>query len=142
MAVVDDPDLLPPRRSFYTRYEALILGGTAVVIALAAWEALWQAGRISPLFFTGPSQVVARFGAEWTEGRLKQDMLYSGRNFVIGVGLAIASGVVLGVVIGWYRKLAMVVEPFLTALYSTPRDAQIPLYVRFYRNGRWTKVFS
>jgi ABC-type nitrate/sulfonate/bicarbonate transport system permease component len=142
MAVVDDPDLLPPpRRSFYQRHESLILGGAAVIIALTAWEALWQAGKISPLFFTGPSQVVARFGAEWTEGRLKQDMLYSGRNFVVGVGLAISTGVVLGVVIGWYRRLAMIVEPFLTALYSTPRVALIPLVLIWFGIGMWSKVF-
>jgi ABC-type nitrate/sulfonate/bicarbonate transport system permease component len=142
MAVVDDPDLLPPpRRSFYQRHEALILGGTAVIAALGVWEALWEAGRISPLFFTGPSQVVERFAAEWTEGRLKQDMLYSGRNFVVGVGLAISSGVVLGVVVGWYRRLAMVVEPFLTALYSTPRVALIPLVLIWFGIGMWSKVF-
>ena len=142
MAVVDDPDLLPPpRRSFYQRHEAAILGGSAVLIALIVWEALWEAGKISPLFFTGPSQVVQRFGAEWTEGRLKQDMLYSGRNFVIGVGLAIVAGVVLGVVIGWYRRLAMIVEPFLTALYSTPRVALIPLVLIWFGIGISSKIF-
>jgi NitT/TauT family transport system permease protein len=142
VAVVDDPDLLPPpRRSFYQRHEAVILGGSAVVIALAVWEALWEAGKISPLFFTGPSQVVERFGAEWTEGRLKQDMLYSGRNFVIGVGLAIAAGVILGVVIGWYRRLALIVEPFLTALYSTPRVALIPLVLIWFGIGISSKIF-
>src|SRR5687768_9843588 len=142
MAVVDDPDLLPPpRRSFYQRHEALILGGTAVIAALGVWEALWEAGRISPLFFGGPSQVVERFAAEWTEGRLKQDIVYSGTNFVIGVGLAIASGVVLGVIIGWYRRLAMVFEPFLTALYSTPRVALIPLVLIWFGIGMWSKVF-
>ena len=44
-----------PRRSFYERHERLILGGIAVLVALAAWQALWSAGKISPLFFTGPS---------------------------------------------------------------------------------------
>src|SRR5688572_28039833 len=124
MTIVDDPDLLPPpRRSFYQRHEALILGGSSVLVALTHWDWMSEAGRISPLFFTGPSQVVERFVAEWTEGRLKQDMLYSGSNFVIGVGIAISTGFVLGVIIGWYRRLAMLVEPFLSALYSTPRVA-------------------
>ena len=142
MAVVDETELLaPPRRSFYQRYEGAIIGGIAVVIALSVWEGLWSAGKISPLFFTGPSQVVERFEAEWTEGRLKQDIVYSGTNFVLGVGMAIASGVVLGVVIGWYRRLAMVFEPFLTALYSTPRVALIPLVLIWFGIGMWSKVF-
>lgn len=142
MAVLQEHELLPPpRRTFYQRYEAAIIGGVAVVAVVSLWEWAWSAGKISPLFFTGPSQVLTRFGAEWTEGRLKQDIVYSGTNFVIGVGGAIATGVVLGVVIGWYRRLAMVFEPFLTALYSTPRVALIPLVLIWFGIGMWSKVF-
>src|SRR5688572_12508873 len=136
VAVLQEHELLPPpRRTFYQKYEAAIVGGVAVVLTLAVWEAFWSAGKISPLFFTGPSQVVERFVAEWTEGRLKQDIAYSGTNFVIGVGMAITAGVVLGVIIGWYRRLAMVFEPFLTALYSTPRVALIPLVLIWFGIG-------
>ena len=128
-------------RSFYQKYEGLILGGTAVVLAIAIWQAFWSSGKISPLFFTGPSSVVTRFGEEWTHGRLKSDMAYSGTNFVIGVGLAIAAGVVLGVIIGWYRRLAMVFEPFVNALYATPRVALVPLILIWFGIGMWSKVF-
>jgi NitT/TauT family transport system permease protein len=128
-------------RSFYRKHEALILGGAAVLVAVALWQAIWSAGKISPLFFTGPSTVVSRFWEEWTRGRLKQDMAYSGTNFVIGVGLAIAAGVVLGVIIGWYRRLAMVFEPFVNALYATPRVALIPLILIWFGIGMWSKVF-
>ena len=68
-------------------------------------------------------------------------MVYSGTNFAIGVGLAIAVGVVCGVIIGWYRRLAMVFEPFLTALYSTPRVALVPLILIWFGIGMWSKVF-
>ena len=34
-----------PKRSFYERNEALILGGSAVALTLAVWQALWSAGR-------------------------------------------------------------------------------------------------
>jgi ABC-type nitrate/sulfonate/bicarbonate transport system permease component len=128
-------------RSFYQKHEALILGGTAVLLAIALWQAIWSAGKISPLFFTGPSTVVSRFWEEWTRGRLRQDLAYSGTNFVIGVGLAIAAGVALGVIIGWYRRLAMVFEPFVNALYATPRVALIPLILIWFGIGMWSKVF-
>src|SRR5262245_48166611 len=106
--MANEPELLEaPRRTFYQRYEAAILGSVSVAVALVVWQALWSSGSISPLFFTGPSSIVSRFAQEWTEGRLKSDIAYSGTNFVIGVGLAIVSGVVFGVVIGWYRRLAM-----------------------------------
>jgi ABC-type nitrate/sulfonate/bicarbonate transport system permease component len=142
VAVLQEHELLPPpRRTFYDRYERAIIGATAVGVVLGLWEWAWSAGRISPLFFTGPSQVVDRFVIEWNEGRLKQDIAYSGINFVIGVGGAIAAGVVLGVIVGWYRRLAMVFEPFLTALYSTPRVALIPLVLIWFGIGMWSKVF-
>lgn len=142
MSATSETDLVEkPRRSFYERHEAAILGGSALVVALAAWQALWSAGKISPLFFTGPSQVAYRFVEEWTKGRLKQDMIYSGTNFLIGVGLAIVVGVVLGVIIGWYRRIAMIVNPFVTALYSTPRVALVPLVLIWFGLGMRSKVF-
>jgi len=128
-------------RSFYQRHEARILGGIAVLSAIALWQAFWSSGRISPLFFTGPSSVVARFVEEWTHGRLRQDLAYSGTNFAIGVGLAVATGVVLGVIIGWYRRLAMVFEPFVNAFYATPRVALVPLVLIWFGIGMWSKVF-
>jgi ABC-type nitrate/sulfonate/bicarbonate transport system permease component len=129
------------KQSFYRKHENLILGGSAVMLAIGAWQALWSAGRISPLFFTGPSAVVSRFGEEWAHGRLKEDLVYSGLNFLIGVGLAIAAGVTAGVVIGWYRRLAMVFEPFVNALYATPRVALVPLILIWFGIGMWSKVF-
>jgi len=140
--IQNDPVLSErPRRSFYERHEAIILGGTAVLVAIAIWQWAWSAGKISPLFFTGPSAVVKRFIEEWTMGRLKEDLAYSGTNFVIGVGAAILAGVVTGVVIGWDKRLAMIFEPFLTALYSTPRVALIPLILIWFGIGIWSKVF-
>src|SRR5262245_66518485 len=68
-------------------------------------------------------------------------MAYSGLNFVIGVGMAITVGVVCGVLIGWYRRLAMVVDPFVTTLYSTPRVALVPLVLIWFGIGMWSKVF-
>ena len=128
-------------RTFYQKNERLILGGISVIVALIAWQTLWSAGKISPLFFTGPSSVVTRFVEEWTNGRLKQDIAYSGLNFAIGVGMAIAVGVVFGVLIGWYKRLAMIVDPFVTTLYSTPRVALVPLVLIWFGIGMWSKVF-
>ena len=142
MSGVDEPVLLDrPKRSFYERHEAALVGGLSVVLVLAAWQWAWSAGKISPLFFTGPSQILKRAVEDWTDGRLRQDIAYSGTNFLIGVGAAIVSGVIVGVIIGWYRRLAMVFEPFLTTLYSTPRVALIPLVLIWFGIGMWSKVF-
>jgi NitT/TauT family transport system permease protein len=130
-----------PRRSFYQKYEALILGGSAVLITLAIWQAFWAAGMISPLFFSGPSAIAKRAWDDALHGRLLSDIAFSGKNFAIGFALAVAAGVVLGVLVGWYRRVAMLADPFLNALYATPRVAMVPLIIIWFGIGMWSKVF-
>jgi NitT/TauT family transport system permease protein len=129
-----------PRQSAYKRHEALILGGTAVVLALAVWQACWSAGWISPLFFSGPSAIAKRFYEDLVHAHLRSDMAYSGRNFIVGFALALVAGVVMGVIVGWYRRVEMLLNPFLTTLYATPRIAMIPLIIIWFGIGMWSKV--
>ena len=130
-----------PRQSAYKKNEALILGGGAVLLTFAVWQACWSAGWISPLFFTGPSAIAKRFWDDLLHGRLLSDMAYSGRNFLLGFALALAAGVVLGVIVGWYRRVEMLLDPFLNSLYATPRIAMIPLIIIWFGIGMWSKVF-
>jgi len=130
-----------PRRNFYYRHESLILGGGAVTIVMAIWQAFWSAGMISPLFFSGPSAIAKRFWEDILHGNLLSDIAYSGRNFAIGFVLAVIAGVVLGVIVGWYKRVAMLADPFLNALYATPRVAMVPLIIIWFGIGMWSKVF-
>jgi NitT/TauT family transport system permease protein len=130
-----------PKRSFYKRHESLILGGGAMVLTLAIWQAFWSAGKISPLFFSGPSAIAYRFWDSAAHGQLLSDLRYSATNFAIGFVLAAVAGIVLGVLIGWYKKLEMIFGPFLNALYATPRVAMVPLIIIWFGIGMWSKVF-
>jgi NitT/TauT family transport system permease protein len=126
---------------FYKRNESLILGGGAVALTLAIWQAFWSAGKISPLFFSGPSAIAARFWDAAAHGQLLSDLRYSGLNFAIGFLLASVAGVVVGVIVGWYRRVDMIFGPFLNALYATPRVAMVPLIIIWFGIGMWSKVF-
>jgi len=130
-----------PKLSFYKRYESIILGGTSVVLILGLWEAAWDARLISPLFFSGPSAVAKQMVYAWTRGNLKADLLYSGTNFILGFAAAAVAGVVVGILVGWYKTLRLLMNPTLTALYATPRVAMIPLILIWFGIGMWSKVF-
>src|ERR1700723_2615269 len=132
---------MKPKRSFYQEHEALILGGTAVAITVGIWQALWSAGKISPLFLSGPSAIAKQFVFGLRSGTLLSDMAYSGTNFLIGFALALVAGVVLGVIIGWYRRVRLLFDPFLNALYATPRIAMVPMIIIWFGIGIWSKVF-
>jgi ABC-type nitrate/sulfonate/bicarbonate transport system permease component len=131
-----------PHQTFYQKYESMILGGGAVLIALAIWEGIWSyTNWISPLFFSGPSAIAKAFWTSLTEGNLLADLAFSGKNFAIGFGCALVSGVVLGVIVGWYRRVRMILDPFLNALYAAPRIAMMPLIIIWFGIGMWSKVF-
>jgi ABC-type nitrate/sulfonate/bicarbonate transport system permease component len=130
------------QQSFYERHERLILSGTAVVLVLAAWEFIWKMRwGISPLFFSGPSEIAQQFWFLLNEGPLRSDILYSGQNFILGLSAATAAGVVLGVLIGWYKKIRFIFEPFVNALYATPRVAMVPLIIILLGTGGKSHVF-
>ncbi len=139
---VEAESVTRPRQTFFQRHEPMILGGGALVIALAVWEAIWSRTHwISPLFFSGPSAIAKQFRYLLLEGTLVADIRYSGKNFVLGFALALGAGVVLGVIIGWYRRIRLVADPFLNALYATPRLAMMPLIIIWFGIGMWSKVF-
>jgi ABC-type nitrate/sulfonate/bicarbonate transport system permease component len=128
-------------RSLYERHESIILGGGSIVVILGLWEAAWRAKLISPLFFSGPSAIAKQMVYAWSQGHLKSDLVYSGTNFVLGFAAAAVAGVTLGILIGWYKKLRMLLDPTLIALYATPRVAMIPLILIWFGIGMWSKVF-
>jgi len=131
-----------PRRSFFQRHEGLILGGGAVLIVLGIWQAIWSyTDWISPLFFSGPSAIAKQFWIALTQGNLLADLAFSGKNFAVGFGIALVSGVVLGVIIGWYLRVRLILDPFLMGLYSAPRIAMMPLIIIWFGIGMWSKVF-
>ena len=131
-----------PRRSFVQKYEAGILGGLAMLEVVWIWQLIWSyTGWISPLFFSGPSAIATAFWTALTQGNLLADLAFSGKNFSIGFGLALVSGVALGVIIGWYRQVRMILDPFLNALYAAPRIAMMPLIIIWFGIGMWSKVF-
>lgn len=132
---------MTPRPSFYRRHEAAILGGFSILSVLVVWEAAWQAKLISPLFFSGPSAIAKQAVYTWTQGNLKNDLIYSGTNFALGFVAAAIAGVAVGIIVGWYKTIRLLADPLLNALYATPRVAMIPLILIWFGIGMWSKVF-
>jgi len=130
-----------PRKSFYQKHESSILGYGVLLITVIVWQIMWSAGKLSPLFMSGPSAIAKRFWEDLLHGHLLDDMAYSGKNFLIGFVLAAFAGVILGVIIGWYKRVEMITGPFTSALYATPRVAMVPLIIIWFGIGMWSKVF-
>jgi len=145
------------RQSFYLRHERAILGTAMVLMALLAWEGLergWWADALRPLlgepaerlqleriFISSPTLVAtAAFRMFFVTGEIWRDIAWSSLGYGLGLVLAIAIGIPLGLAAGWYRRFSYAIDPFLTALNATPQVAFLPLIVVWVGTGLGARV--
>lgn len=129
-----------PLQRFYTRWGDLALGGTAVILFLALWEWAGTSGAINPLFTSAPSRVVNAFIRLANDGELGHDIVVSGLEFIYGFGLSIIVGIPFGILMGWYKPVNAILEPFVNFFYATPRVALLPLMIIWLGIGINSKI--
>jgi ABC-type nitrate/sulfonate/bicarbonate transport system permease component len=99
----------------------------SVAILLIIWE--WFGRDVNPVFGSYPSAIAeAFFDLAWS-GKLGAAMAESLQPFIAGYGLAIVSGVPLGLLIGRYRVAEAALGIYVTAGYAMPLVALVPLLV-------------
>jgi NitT/TauT family transport system permease protein len=60
--------------------------------------------------------------------------------FAIGLAMAIAAGLPLGILLGRSKTLDAMFDPFITAFNATPRLVFLPLLMLWFGIGLWSKV--
>jgi NitT/TauT family transport system permease protein len=126
---------------FYLNNEKLILGSTAVIIFLLAWESVgnWFA-LINPMFMSAPSLILKAAWQMFSTGEIYNDLYVSGIEFLWGYLLSIVVAIPFGIAIGWYKKFAYICDPFVNAMNATPRVALLPLVIIWLGIGILSKV--
>lgn len=130
----------PPHRSFWQRHEHALIGTLAVAVFLAVWEAAVRFGWVSPLFTSSPSRILSSALQMFADGSILYDLQVSGFEFAVGYGLAVLVGIPLGILMGWYRRFNSALDPFVSALYATPRIALLPLLMIWFGIGFASKI--
>lgn len=128
-AVAEDADDAPPHQSLWRKNENFLLGLGAVILFLLFWEVSVLSGWANPLFTSSPSRIFAAGYEMFADGSIYPDLLVSAQEFVLGYGLAVIVGIPVGILMGWYTRLNAVLDPFVNALYATPRIALMPLII-------------
>ncbi len=131
--------------SFAARYRNVLLGGFAVVVFIAAWQAIFLFVPFNPLFMSKPSLIAAGFVDLVESGDLLDDLAVSAVPFFLGLGLAVVVGVPLGIVMGWRVRVGYALDPLMTVFYASPLVALAPVLVIFFGvgvTGKTIIVFS
>lgn len=142
-ADVPGEEAAPPAIGLWQRLEPTVLGIAGIAAVLIAWEALphlvaMRAG--TKLFFAPPSQVAVTLWGLFATETIWGPLGVSATGFAVGLGIAIAVGLPLGVMIGRSETLNAMCDPFITAFNATPRLVFLPLVLLWFGLGLWSKV--
>jgi len=114
--------------------------GIGIVLFLLLWEALPRLGVVSDAYLSPPSAVLAAIGQLVDNNQLWKHVAASLQRSLWGLVLASAAGVVLGLLIGGFRRLAAIVDPVLQLFRQTSAFALFPVFILFLGIGELSKV--
>ena len=115
-------------------------------VFLVVWELICRLGIIGPYQLVPPSQLVTTFIMKLTNvnpdgATLLQHTRTSLLLALTGFGAAVVIGVPLGLLMGWYKALDIMVTPVFDAVRPIPPIAWIPLAIIWLGIGLTAKAF-
>lgn len=120
------------RRVIVTWQVLLVLAVLGIMQGVNAWK--------GDLVMPAPGSVVISGWDQITDGTLPHALVQTLTVFGIGFGVSAASGIILGVIIGGFKMVERVFDPFINALNATPRVAFIPLIIVWVGLGVEAKI--
>jgi NitT/TauT family transport system permease protein len=115
--------------------ERLLFGIIGFVAVLLVWEAVVRLGLVRASLLSSPSRIVQAAIEDFGNGVIWPHIGTSLLEWVVGFALALVLAIPLGFVLGQFRRLELVVDPMLSALYATPTVALVPLIILLFGVG-------
>jgi NitT/TauT family transport system permease protein len=121
------------------RARVLALSAIGIAGFFGAWTLVALSGLVQPQFLPTPLAVLDKF-ADLTHQpfvgyTLQQHLLSSMGRFGAGFGLAVAIGIPLGLLMGWFRRLDAIVTPLFDALRFVAPIAWVPFAALWFGTG-------
>ena len=117
----------------------LALSAAGFVAFFAIWWIVAASGLVSSQFLPTPLAVVEQFAdlprSPFVGYTLQQHLASSFGRFAAGFGLAVAIGVPLGLLMGWFRWLDAIVTPLFDALRFVAPIAWVPFAALWFGTG-------
>jgi NitT/TauT family transport system permease protein/sulfonate transport system permease protein len=131
-----DPDKYDRRLS---RQNTILAIATPVVL-LVIWELAARLGVVDARFFPAPSSI-AQTGWELVQnGMLPESLLVTLRTLLIGLVVGNLTGTIVGIAMGLVRPLRAALDPLLSALYTVPKLAILPLFMLLLGLGETPRI--
>jgi NitT/TauT family transport system permease protein len=122
--------------------ERVRYGLIGFLIVIPLWELVVRLGYVKRVTLSAPTIIANTAINDLLINRdLWPHLFQSSQQFVLGLGLALLSGVPLGLALGLFRRLNYFLDPWLSAIYATPTIALVPIIVLVLGLGLESKIF-
>jgi ABC-type nitrate/sulfonate/bicarbonate transport system permease component len=102
---------------------------TVPVVLIALWQLLAEVSQ--NFYWPTPGQIVGIVPDTWLQGRLADDVLPSIVRLLIGYICALVVAVLLGVLVGSYRRVRLFTEPVFELFRAIPPPVLVPIVMLF-----------
>jgi len=110
------------------------------LVVLLTWEATVQAGVLDARFFPAPSTVVSVLVEMIATGELFDHLGISLQRITLGFLVGALPGMLLGLLMGWFRWFRAFLKPLIAATYPIPKISILPLILLVFGLGETSKV--
>lgn len=117
-----------------------LIGLATPLLLLAVWELCARVGWIDVRFFPPPSQIFDKLIALASSGELVQNVWISLQRLFWGFLAGGIPAIVLGICMGLWRPVRLVIEPLVAATYPLPKSAILPLVLLIFGLGEGSKI--
>src|SRR5699024_7182931 len=112
------------------------------VVSVAAGIALWWLlSVLNPVTLPSPVEVAVKYGELIADGTLADDIGASLGRVLLGFAIGAVIAIPIGVVMGWYRPVRALIEPWTQFFRMIPPLAIIPMAIVLMGIGEVPKVF-
>jgi ABC-type nitrate/sulfonate/bicarbonate transport system permease component len=105
----------------------------AVVAFLLVWQ--FYAAGVNPILLVAPIKIASAFGSMMSDGTLPKAFLSSAEVLLVGFFGGLTFGVAVGLIWARFAPVDWAIQPFVSAFWSTPLIALVPLYVMWFGFG-------
>jgi len=135
------PQQSPKREKLdHVSLERAVYGLLGFVAILVLWQGVVELGLVKKVVLSSPIDVVATAISDFGSGVIYPHIWISFQEYVLGFAISLAIGIPVGFIVGLSRRAGYLIDPWLSAVYSTPKVALVPLVIIVVGIGIWSKV--
>lgn len=121
--------------------QSIALPLAVVAVLIVGWTIVWRSGIFHQSAFPGPPAVVRGFREEVQTGRLFTDLITSLFRVTLGFGLAVATGIPVGLWMGQKRLVRTAFLPIVNFFRNLSPLAWIPFAILWFGVGDASPIF-